>query len=111
MAPSLTLRAVPNLTNLGKILGFEKGVGRRSLKELAESTQQWRRQYICDDGTSGTGLVDRKSDRVRAQLKTMTLEYLDRAGYGRKWWPYSTDAKDLQWCRNKDKDRYVDHTS
>lgn len=97
---------VPNLVELADRLGFGK-FGSRPMKELAESTHLWRKQYRCEDGSPGTALLDWKSSLVREKVRAMTLRYLDDAGYGQLWWPQSTGAKDLKWQYNKDHDRYV----
>ena len=75
---------VPIGKDLCEKLGFHSPSKRHV---LLESTHTWRRGYTCLDGTLGIELVDWKSKETQDNLETMTREYLERGGNGKKFWP------------------------
>jgi len=74
---------IPPISGIFKALGFRHG----SERALKDSTHSYRKIYIASDGTCGRDLFNWKLDKVQNGLLRMTMDFLDRGGYGVKFWP------------------------
>lgn len=75
---------VPIVKELCEKLGFESLSDRQP---LLDSTHQWRRMYLCKDGTFGKDLIQWKSLDTQRKLRKMAEEYVECSGNGPRFWP------------------------
>ena len=79
-------RDVPRIKDICDSLGTQTSSA-RSRYELASTTHGWRREFVTEDGIRGRDLRDWNSWEVQDDLHRMTVEYLEKGGYGHQYWP------------------------
>jgi hypothetical protein len=87
--PPITQNQIPTVKKICEDLGFGDPLDKPE-SYLKESTQSWRKQYKTREGTLGRSLIEWRQPRTQIDLKSMTIDYLEKGGYGVKHWPANT---------------------
>ena len=74
---------IPSVTELYKLLGYPIG----GCTILKTTTQSWRKDYVCKDGTSGLVLRKWASSKDRDDLRQMSIDFLEHDENKFRFWP------------------------
>lgn len=92
-SPSDAVSAIPRTTVLRDKLCYGDTKLQRYVA-FSDDLRVFRRDYVAAD-FRGIDLINWKSSHHRALLKRMAEDFLDKEGYGEKYWPTDPTSPNL----------------